>query len=292
MTDRLFALRVFLRTARTGSFSRAGRELGLSQSSVSRIVADLERSLGAALLARTTRAVSLTDTGADYLARIEPVLDALEEADHAARGTGPLRGTLRIALSSSFGLREVVPRLREFLERHGELRIDLAVSDAHQDLVADGVDVAFRLGALTDSTEIARKLGQSPRILAASPDYLKRAPPPDEPTDLAAHDLILGPGAVPPDLVFLKGDRRLSVKAGGRITSAVNEGATAAAVAGLGITVSSLWGIRAELERGDLVRLLEDWTLTPPVDLHAVFPPGRIPAPSARAFVDYFAQTI
>src|SRR6266700_3443959 len=111
MNNRLSALRVFRRTARTGSFSRAGRELGLSQSSVSRIVAELERSIGAILLVRTTRAVSLTDVGADYLSKVEPILDALDEADHAARGTGALRGTLRIALSSSFGLREIVPRL-------------------------------------------------------------------------------------------------------------------------------------------------------------------------------------
>lgn len=292
MTDRLFALRVFLRTARTGSFSRAGRELGLSQSSVSRIVAELERGLGTALLARTTRAVSLTDRGADYLARIEPVLDALEEADHAARGAGTLRGTLRIALSSSFGLREVVPRLREFMNRHRELSVDLSVNDAHQDLVADGIDVAFRLGALTDSTEVARKLGQAPRILAASPDYLKNVPPPREPVDLAIHDFILGPGMAPRDLVFLKGDRRQLVKVGGRVTCAVNEGATAAAIAGLGITISSNWGIRAELERGSLLLLLPDWVLVPPVDLHAVFPPGRIPAPSARAFVEYFAEAM
>jgi DNA-binding transcriptional LysR family regulator len=292
MTDRLFALRVLLRTARTGSFSRASRELGLSQSSVSRIVAELERDLGVTLLARTTRAVSLTDAGADYLARIEPVLDALEEADHAARGTGTLRGTLRIALSSSFGLREVVPRLSDFLLRHPELRVDLAVSDIHQDLVMDGVDVAFRLGALADSTEIARKLGQSPRILAASPDYLAGARPIEEPANLSDHGVILGPGAVPRVLTFSKGDRRLSVKVEGRITCAVNEGATAVAVAGLGITVSSLWGIRAELERGELVRLLPDWTLLPAVDLHAVFPPGRIPTPAARAFVEHFALSL
>jgi DNA-binding transcriptional LysR family regulator len=216
----------------------------------------------------------------------------LEEADHTARGTGILRGTLRIALSSSFGLREVVPRLREFMERHSELRVDLAVSDAHQDLVMEGVDVAFRLGSLADSTEIARKLGQSPRILAASRRYLSIARRLDEPADLASHDFILGPATALRNLAFVKGDRRLSVKVEGRITCAVNEGATAVAVAGLGITVSSLWGIRAELERGDLVRLLPDWTLLPPIDLHAVFPPGRIPVPSARAFVDYFARSL
>src|ERR1700749_3806885 len=116
MSDRLHALRLFVRVARTGSFSRAGRELGLSQPSASRIVAALEREVGAALLTRTTRALTLTEAGADYLARVEPILAALEEADHAARGTGELRGTLRIGISSSFATREVIPRLGAFLD--------------------------------------------------------------------------------------------------------------------------------------------------------------------------------
>jgi DNA-binding transcriptional LysR family regulator len=125
MSDRLFALRLFARVAHTGNFSRGGRELGLSEPSASRIVAALEREVGAALLTRTTRGVTLTEAGADYLTRIEPLLAALEEADHAARGTGELRGTLRVALSSSFGVREVIPRLPAFepLAVKAELRL-------------------------------------------------------------------------------------------------------------------------------------------------------------------------
>src|SRR5271157_5035085 len=141
MTDRLLALRTFVRAAQCGSFSRAARELGLSQPSVSRILAGLEKEIGAALIVRTTHAVKLTEAGADYLARIEPLLSALEEADHAARGTGELRGVLRVAVSITFGIREVIPRLPEFLERHPALRIDLSISDAQQDLVLEGVDV-------------------------------------------------------------------------------------------------------------------------------------------------------
>src|SRR5579859_4026705 len=109
MNDRFFALRLFARVARTGSFSAAGRELGLSQPSASRIVAALEQQIGAALLTRSTRAVTLTEAGADYLARIEPILVALEEADHAVRGTGELRGSLRIATAPSFAVREIIP---------------------------------------------------------------------------------------------------------------------------------------------------------------------------------------
>ncbi len=199
----------------------------------------------------------MTDAGADYLARIEPLLSDLEEADHAARGTGELRGVLRIALSSSFGVREVIPRLPDFLERHPALRVDLGINDARQDLVADGVDVALRLGLLRNSALVSSKLAEAPRLLAASPAYLERRGRPRDPADLAAHALIVGPGGAGPDAwTFIKSGRRVSIRVEGRLTAAANEGAVAAATAGLGITATSLWACRAELERGDLVRAM------------------------------------
>jgi DNA-binding transcriptional LysR family regulator len=291
MTDRFQALRLFVRVARTGSFSAAARELGLSQPSASRIVAELERELSAALVIRTTRAVKLTEAGSDYLARVEPILAALEEADHAARGGGELRGLLRIGTSSSFGVREVIPRLPAFLAQHPHLRIGLAISDARQDLVTEGVDLAFRLGTLTKATIIARKLGQGSRLVAASPDYLRSVPLPESPSDLAAHVVILGPGLGPDAWSFTKSGRRLSVRVEGRLSVDANEAAIAAAVAGLGLTVTSLWACRAELERGDLVRVLPDWAMEP-IDLHAIFPAARTPKPSARAFANYFASEL
>jgi DNA-binding transcriptional LysR family regulator len=292
MTDRLLALRIFVRTAQSGSFSRAGRELGLSQPSVSRILARLEKEVGAALLVRTTRAVTLTDAGADYLARVEPLLSALEEADHAARGAGELRGLLRVALSFSFGVREVIPRLPTFLDRHPALRIDLGINDARQDLVADGVDVALRLGPLPNSSLVARKLAQAPRLLVASPAYLERRGRPRNPGDLAAHPVIIGPGGSGPNAwTFAKDGRRTSVRVEGRLTTAANEGAIAGAVAGLGITLTSLWGCRAELERGDLAQVMADWTMEP-VELHALLPAGRAASPAARAFIHYLTPLL
>ena len=283
MSDRFQALTVFRRVARSGSFSRAGRELGLSQSSVSRILSELEVELGVTLLSRTTRAVTLTDAGADYLTRSEAILDAMEEADHMARGGGALRGTLRIGLSTSFGLREIVPRLPEFLAVHPGLNVDLVVSDFHQDLVREGIDVAFRLGAMTDSTMVSRQLAVCPRVLAAAPKYLSEMPDVEKPEDLATHAFIVGPGLVLQTLDFRQSGRRVPVKVTGRVTCAINEGATAAATAGLGITMSSLWAVTRELEDGRLVRVLSEWTL-PPVTLSAVFPPGRSTSPAARSF--------
>lgn len=291
MNDRLAALRLFARVARRGNFSAAGRDLGVPQPTVSRIIASLERELGAALFARTTRAVSLTDAGADYLAKIEPILAALEEADHAVRGSGELRGALRVGLSSSFAVREVVPRLPAFMARHPALSVELLLDDQRQDLVAEAVDVAFRFGPLSDSTATVRRIASWPRVLAASPAYLARAGAPRAPAELASHTAIVGPSRRPAAWSFQKGGKTISVRIDGRLTVSMNETAIAAAVAGLGIASMTLAGCRRELESGALVRVLADWDLGM-VDLHAVFAAGRAAKPSARAFADHLAEDL
>ena len=292
MNDQISALRLFSRVARTESFSRAAREAGLAQPSVSRIIARLERHVGAALLVRTTRAVRLTEAGADYLARVEPILAALDEADQAARGGAELRGLLRIALSSSFGVREVIPRLAGFLDAHPALRVELMVSDQRQDLVMEGADMALRLGSLPDSSATARRLGEAPGLLVASPDYLARAGHPASPSDLSRHALVRGPhGQSSMTWSFRRTGRQVSIRPEGRIVVGTNEAATAAAVAGLGIVATALWGCRRELEDGRLTRVLTDWEMEP-VEVHAVFPAGRAAPPAARAFADHLARAL
>ena len=292
MSDRLFALRLFARVARTRSFSRAGREFALSQPSASRIIAELEREIGVALFTRTTRAVTLTEKGVDYLAHIEPILASLDEADHAARGTGELRGVLRVALSSSFGVREVIPRLPEFMRRNPRLRIDLLMDDTHQELVSDGIDVALRFGTLVDSTATAWRLGGQPRLLIASPAYLEHAGKPEIPADLASHSIIIGPAGVRAGNWSFSGKNApIAVRVEGRLNVSSNEGAVAAATAGLGIASTVAWGCRADLESGALVQVLSDWAMET-VELNAVFPAGRTSKPSARAFAEYLSSSL
>ena len=290
MSDRLFALRLFTRVARTGSFSRAGREFRLSQPSASRIVAGLERELGAALFTRTTRAVTLTEAGANYLARIELLLAELEEADHAARGTGEICGLLRVGLSSSFAVREVIPRLPPFLACHTALRIDLLMNDQRQDLLGEGVDVALRFGPLSDTSATARKIGTVERLLAASPAYLGKAGTPKLPADLADHMIIIGPVGRDADAwTFRRDNHVVTARVEGRLTISANEGAIAAAVAGLGIVSTGRWGCLAELRNGALVQVLPDWQMET-AEVHALFPAGRAAKPAARAFADYLAR--
>lgn len=292
MSDRLFALRLFSRVARLRSFSKAGRELGLSQPSASRIVSELEQEVGVALLTRTTRGVSLSEVGGDYLARVEPILLALEEADHAARGTGELRGVLRVALPTSFGVREVVPHLPEFLAPNPALRIELQMSDQRQDLVAEGIDVALRFGALPDSTAVARRIAVARRMLVASPAYLARAGTPLSPTELSAHAIIFGPaGANPEAWTFNRDGHAVAVRVEPQLRCTVNEGATIAAVAGLGIMSTSQWGCRAEIAAGTLVPVLAEWDMDK-TDINALFPAGTAAKPSARAFVEHMARAL
>lgn len=289
MHDHLFALRLFVRVARKGSFSAAGRELGMPQPTVSRLIATLEQRIGAALLIRTTRAVALTDAGREFLARIEPVLAALDEAEQGARGGTALRGVLRVGLSSSMAIRGLMPSLPAFLRRHPDLRVELLLDDQRQDLVTEGVDVALRLGALADSSATAQRLGAVARVIAASPAYLLQAGTPRVPADLADHAVIAGPGRLAHAWEFSKDGRTQSVRVDGQLSVSVNEVATAAALAGLGIAVMSLGACLRELEEGSLVRLLPDWDMGR-VEVHAVFAAGRAAKPAARAFADYLSE--
>ncbi len=291
MSDRLFALRLFVRVARRESFSAAGRELNVPQSTASRTIAVLEREIGTALLVRTTRAVTLTDAGNEFLARVEPILAELDEAEHAARGTGELRGILRVGLGTSFAIREVIPLLSTFMRHHPKLRFDLMMEDQRQDLVAEGVDVALRFGALADSTATARRILSWPRILAASPGYLNEVTCPKTPADLAGHAIILGPGSVGGHWSFRKDGTANSLQVEGKLNVRGSEGAIAAAVEGLGIVMTPLGACRRELARGVLIRLLPDWDAGS-VELNAVFASGRAAKPSARAFTEYLVQAI
>jgi len=194
MSDHLQELTAFVRAAETGSFWRVAREFGVSQPSVSRMVASLEARLGVKLLLRTTRQVTPTDAGSVLLERARQVLGDLEDAENAAREIDSLSGTLRVAMSGAFGTREVIPHLPAFLARHPQLRIDLLISDRVEDLVAEGVDMALRLGPLADSGFGVRLLGKAPRLVIAAPAYLAKRGTPETPAELSSHDCIAGPG--------------------------------------------------------------------------------------------------
>ena len=292
MSDRLQELTVFVRAAETGSFSRAARELGLSQPSVSRIIGELETRLGVILLLRTTRRITVTDAGATFLARAREILAEIEDAEDAARGIDSLRGTIRLAIPVVYGTREVIPRLAKFLALHPLLHVELSVADHRQDLVAEGADIAIRLGDLDDSAFGARRLQTLQTMLVATPSYLSAHGVPKTPADLAAHDCISGPGNFGRDnWSFTRNGAETSVNVRGRIHTNSGPGVFASAMAGLGIAMVSTVMAGPEVKAGTLVALLRSYKL-PTVDVHAVFPGGPRPSTKVRALVDFLAQEL
>jgi DNA-binding transcriptional LysR family regulator len=295
MNDRFQELRLFVRAAESGSFSAAAREMGLSQPSVSRIVSELEARLGVRLLLRTTRKIVPTEAGNAYLKKAKQLLLDLEEADEAARGGGSLKGTLRVAVSETLCIRTIIPNLQDFLDGHPQLKLEFLTADVMHDLIAEGVDMAIRFGPLPDSGFGVKKLATLKRLLLASPSYIERHGEPKTPAELGKRDCIFGPTGVPTQpWEFTQGAEKISVKVDPRYSFTSAEALIACAREGLGIARASALMCKRELESGQLLSLLGDFRLAP-VEIHAVFPAGRMPSQKARSFTEFlsgvFAET-
>jgi DNA-binding transcriptional LysR family regulator len=283
---------LFVRTVESGSFSKAAREFGLSQPSVSRSIAALERRLGVKLLIRTTRQVSATDAGDALLGRARDALLAIDEAESAARGADRLAGVLRVALPPEYGVRRIVPLLPAFFARHPLLKVDLMMSDRYENLIAEGADVALRIGDLPDSSFVARKLESARRLFIAAPSYLARRGAPASLADLAGHDVIGGPADVGDETWIGRRNGRIERQlVSFRVRSRSATGVVACAVAGLGVATASIWMCAEALASGEAVEILTDYALDP-VQAYVVFPAGHRPSQRARAFSDYLEHAL
>src|ERR1700761_284393 len=292
MNDRLQQLALFVRTVESGSFSKTAREFGLSQPSVSRTIAALERRLGVKLLVRTTRQVSATDAGEALLARARDALLAIDEAESTARGADQLSGMLRVALPPEYGVRRIVPLLPEFFARHPLLKIDLMMSDRFENLIAEGADLALRIGDLPDSTFVARKLESARRLFIAAPSYLSLRGAPASLADLGQHDLIGGPADTGDETWVARRHGRIERQlVSPRVRSRSATGVLACVIAGLGIASASNWMCAAALASGEVVEILADYALDP-LQAYVVFPAGRRPSQRARAFSDYLEEAL
>ncbi|GLS44236.1 LysR family transcriptional regulator [Methylobacterium brachythecii] len=291
VSDRFQALRLFVEIARTGSFSKGAKAMRLSQPTASRIIALLEEQLGTVLFSRSTRALTLTDPGSAYLARVQSILASLEEADDAVRGSDDMRGTLRVAVSSIFASRIIVPRLKSFVARHPNLQIELTIDDRRQDMILEGIDVAIRFGKLPDSTIIARLIGRWPLVVAAAPSYLDVRGIPGTPDALADHTFVIAGPVAGRELLFRQGDREVKVQPKGQVAIDGAEVAVSAVRAGVGIAVASLPSFSEDLDTGNLVQVLSDWKLAE-IEAHALFGNGPAPKPAARAFVDHLVEQL
>ena len=287
--DRLQAMAVFVRVVETGSFSAAARQLGVGQPSVSKTIAQLEERLQVRLLARTTHTLTPTDAGLRFFERARLAIQEVDEAELEAQGAGAgLSGRLRVSAATTFARLMIIPRMPEFLACHPSLDIDVILDDRVIDIVSEGIDIALRLGVLTDSTAVARKIASSGRSVVATPSYLARAGTPKTPADLAHHHAVVY-SQLGHNWTFRRGTAEVSVAVRGRLRVSAAEGTRAAVLADIGVAVVSDWMFGPELASGAVQRVLPDWTLAP-IDLWAVFPTGRLVSAKARAFAAFVAD--
>ncbi|MGA8136825.1 MAG: LysR family transcriptional regulator [Pseudomonas gingeri] len=289
--DRLAAMETFVYVVETGSFSAAGRRLNVGQPAVSKSIAQLEEHLGVRLLTRSTRGLSPTEAGTLFFERAKRVIEEANEAEFAARGAGAgLTGTLRISTTVTFSRLHIPPHLGGFLEIHPLLDVDVLLDDRSVNLVEEGIDIALRMGNLSDSSLTARRIARCRRLVMATPGYFKRRGVPESPADLADHEAViytLGGGGA--SWLFKKGTTEESVTLNGRVRVTAAEGIRTTVLSGYGLTLSSEWMFAPELASGEVVPVLQDWEL-PEMDLWAIFPTGRMASAKARAFVAYVEQ--
>ncbi|MDR3427338.1 LysR family transcriptional regulator [Silvimonas sp.] len=302
--DKLSAIKTFVRVAQAGSFSAVASEAGVTQSSVSKQVAALERELGARLFSRTTRSLSLTEEGQRYFEDVRRLIVEIEGAEETLRqGSGQVQGLIRIAAPVGFGRLKLMPLVKAFMATHPGVKVDLQLHDGFIDLVEQGIDVSVRIGTLIDSGLVARRIGTSHRLLVAHRDYIRQLPQgasaPCSPQDLLRHNCLIytelttrnawsfiaGPGANVPE------GTKETVRVQGNIQTNSSEVMRFSILCGMGIGYSPDWLIDAELKSGEVVRLLPDWQ-APQAPIHLVSPPERKNAGRVRAFGDFIAENL
>jgi DNA-binding transcriptional LysR family regulator len=279
-------LRTFLEVAEAGGVTPAGRRLGLSKSIVSRQLTRLESALGAQLLSRTTRGAVLTEAGATFREHAARVVAELDAAQEALSPDGDVRGRLRIAAPLSFGPTHLAPVLADLALQHPKLLIHAAYADRFVDLVGEGFDVAVRLGFLSDSSLVARRIAPVHGRLVASPEYLARAGTLATPADLPAHDAIIAQRG---EWRLKDGDEYVTVRPRARFSADNGEASMAAALKGVGIFLAPDFLGAAHLASGALVEVLPAYP-SPEGGLYVVRPPGDHVPRKIRVLTDFLAE--
>lgn len=286
--DRIEDLGVFVEVAERGSFAEAARRMRRSPAAITRRIADLEARLGVRLLNRTTRSVSITEIGRTLLVGAKRLLADLDEIERAAAGeaTAP-RGELRATAPILFGRLHVLPIVTEFLARFPDVSVALTLLDRPVDLVEEQLDVAIRIGGISESSAIATRIGAVHRVVVAAPDYVARQGVPHVPADLQGHDIVAFAGISAIDRWIFSGTAGdASVAISPRLVVTTAEAAIEAARAGAGITRVLCYQAADDLVRGALLRLLADYE-GDELPVHMLYPGGRYPPPKLRTFLDF-----
>ena len=286
--DQLTAMKVFVTVVDEASFSAAAEKLNLSRTKVSKQVMDLESHLNARLLNRTTRRQSLTGSGRAYYERAKRILNEIEEADAEATNQSLTpRGSLRINAPTSFGISHVAPNLKGYMDRYPDVEIDLTLNDRFVDLVDEGYDMAIRIGELSDSSLIARRIASARAVACAAPAYLDQHGEPDHPTELESHDcLSYTLISAPNRWSFTRNGETVTANVAPRVVSNSGDAVAAAAIAGLGIIVQPSFIVGPALEDGRLREILPGYDAGL-FGIYAVYPSGRLVSARVRTFIDF-----
>lgn len=292
--DRLTQLEVFVKTAELGSLSKAAEVLGMSNAAASRHLTALEDRLSARLIERNTRRMWLTEVGQEFLSRSSTVLAELMEAEETVNAqTVAPQGLLRVTSSLSFAMIYIAPMLPEFRERYPKLSVHVAVANRYLDFIEAGIDVAIRTRLHEPDTNIVvRRLGRMRRVLAASPDYLKRHGSPRDPEDLSHHNmLVYNLAADPFSLHLSKGDIERTVRVSSTLDCNDGQVIREAALAGLGILIQPMYIVQGDIAAGRLVPVLLDWQL-PMLSMNIAYQnKARLPA-KIRVFTDFLVHYV
>jgi DNA-binding transcriptional LysR family regulator len=297
--DYFAAMRAFAHVVELGSFSKAAEEEGIKVSTVSRYISALESDLGASLFNRSTRALHLTEAGRHFHANVIRILDDLTQARLAATSLNARpQGLLRLNIPVVFGCRHIVPHLADFMAEYPDIRVDVTLADETVELIASGCDLAIRIGVLTDSRLIAKRLAPHRRALVASPAYLQTSGAIKEPRDLENHQCVLFALQPRNTWYFLRDNAKRAqpqeVAVHGRFRANHSEALLDAALAGLGIALLPTWLTGNAIADGRLVTVLNEWHIQaaagPTPAIWGVYPPKKVVPPKVRAFLAFIEQ--
>jgi len=289
--DTIECMRVFVAVADNGSFTGAAKRMDVSTNLTSKYVRQLEDRLGSQLFNRTTRSVTLTDTGRAYLERCVPLLNQLDEMEGVVQERqSELVGLIRVTAPTGFGSRELVQALEPFQKAHSKVSIQLQLADHNVSIIDEGIDLAIRFGALEDSTLVARKLANMRRVVFASPSYLAEHGTPDHPEALSTHNCLLQQASPDPaNWKFRIGDDEVAVRVDGSFKANSPRAIVHMAVGGLGVGRCPYYSARPFLEKGLLTTLFDEQEADESV-LYAVYPPNRHLSARIRAVVDHLVE--
>lgn len=293
--DRLDALSFFIRVVEKRGVAAAGRDFGMSPATASDRLAALEAHYGATLLHRTTRSISLTDQGRVLYGRARGLLEEANDLEAQIKlGVERLSGRIRVSAPCDLGARRIAPLVDTFLEQHPETSIELMLTDGYVDLASEGLDLAIRFGALSDSSLMARKIGDNRRVICAAPSYLDQHGRPEHPDELGGHNCLVMQFArvIDREWSFVVDGKRHDVLVAGNRTANTGAQVRRWCLDGRGIALKSIWDVGQDLEQGRLVELLEGFAPQSHSALQIVYNRGSGDIRRVRAFIDYLVENM